>query len=51
MAHNTFGVNCLYTGAAEVTPTFKGQYMHTVGVISAAPVYAFYNISLFKIEI
>jgi hypothetical protein len=24
-------------GAAEITSTFKGQYMHNVGVISAAP--------------
>jgi hypothetical protein len=23
--------------AAEITPTFTGQYMHNVGVISAAP--------------
>jgi hypothetical protein len=24
-------------GAAKITPTFEGQYMYNVGVISAAP--------------
>jgi hypothetical protein len=34
---NTVNCSAIY-GAAEITPTFEGQYTYNVGGISAAPV-------------